>query len=52
MEAESREHVLAAGIEVTDIDMPAFQRAAQPLLERYLESDALRSPYTQIRALA
>ena len=52
MEAESREHVLAAGIEVTEIDMPAFQRAAQPLLERYLESESLRSLYTQIRALA
>ena len=52
MEAESREHVLAAGIEVTEIDMPAFRRAAQPLLERYLESESLRSLYSQIRALA
>jgi tripartite ATP-independent transporter DctP family solute receptor len=52
MEAESREQVLAAGIEVTTIDMPAFRRAAQPLLQRYLQSESLRSLYTQIRALA
>lgn len=52
MEEESRQHVLASGIEVTEIDMSAFRRAAQPLLERYLESQQLRALYEQIRALA
>lgn len=52
MEEESRQHVLASGIEVTKIDISAFQRAAQPLLARYLESEKLRKLYDQIRALA
>ena len=41
-----------AGIEISEIDMAAFTRAAQPLLKRYLQSDALRSLYDDIKALA
>ena len=52
MEAESRQHVIDAGIEISEIDMAAFTRAAQPLLKRYLQSDALRSLYDDIKALA
>lgn len=52
MEEESRKYVIEAGVETCEIDMAAFKRAAQPMLERYLRSDMLRSLYEQIRALA
>jgi tripartite ATP-independent transporter DctP family solute receptor len=51
MEEDSRKHVIEAGIQISEIDAPAFRRAAQPMLERYLRSDSLRSLYEQIRAL-
>jgi tripartite ATP-independent transporter DctP family solute receptor len=52
MEEESRQHVIEAGIEISEIDLAAFKRAAQPMLERYLGSGSLRSLYEQIKALA
>jgi tripartite ATP-independent transporter DctP family solute receptor len=52
MEEDSKQHVIASGIEVSEIDMGAFRRAAQPMLDRYLQSTTLRSLYSQIRSLA
>src|SRR5690606_27484621 len=51
MEAESRRFVIGAGIEVTEVDRQAFERAARPLLETYLAgNELLRSLYAKIRA--
>lgn len=52
MEEDSRKHVIASGIQVCEIDQAAFHRAAQPVLERYLRTESLRTLYEQIRALA
>lgn len=53
MEAESRRFVIGAGIEVTEVDRQAFERAARPLLETYLAgNELLRSLYAKIRAVS
>ncbi len=52
MEADSRAHVLAAGVKANDVDAQAFHRAASPLLERYLDDAGLSMLYKNIRALA
>ncbi len=52
MEADSRAHVLAAGVQANDVDAQAFHRAASPLLERYLDDAGLSMLYKNIRALA
>lgn len=52
MEEESRKQVIDAGIEISEIDMTAFRRAAEPMMKRYLRSVAIQSLYEQIRALA
>jgi tripartite ATP-independent transporter DctP family solute receptor len=52
MEAESRAHVLGAGVAANQADLAAFQRAAAPVLERYVQGNGLRTLYEGIRALA
>jgi TRAP-type C4-dicarboxylate transport system substrate-binding protein len=51
-EGESRAAVEKAGVKVTDVDREAFQKAAAPVLERYLKDTALNRLYRDIRALA
>lgn len=52
MDAESREFVLKAGVQANDVDNAAFHRAAQPLVERYLQQQGLSQVYESIRAVA
>jgi tripartite ATP-independent transporter DctP family solute receptor len=52
MEADSRTHVLAAGVVPNEVDRAAFHRAAAPLLERYLTERAAADLYDNIRRLA
>ena len=51
-EGESRAAVEKAGVKVTDVDRNAFQKAAAPVLERYLRDTELNRLYRDIRALA
>jgi TRAP-type C4-dicarboxylate transport system substrate-binding protein len=51
-EAESRAAVVAAGVQVTEVDRSAFHRAAEPVLEKYLGDAELRHLYEGIRAAA
>jgi tripartite ATP-independent transporter DctP family solute receptor len=51
-EAESRAAVIAAGVQVTEVDRAAFHRAAEPVLESYLEDAELQRLYEGIRASA
>jgi TRAP-type C4-dicarboxylate transport system substrate-binding protein len=51
MEADSRAHVLAAGVKANDVNIPAFRKAAAPIHERYLADRTLRDLFDDIRAL-
>ncbi|HSD75315.1 MAG TPA: TRAP transporter substrate-binding protein [Steroidobacteraceae bacterium] len=51
-EAESRAAVIAAGVQVTEVDRAAFHRAAEPVLASYLKDPELQRLYAGIRALA
>ncbi len=51
-EANAREHVLAAGVQFNTVDIPAFRRAAQPLVDRYARKPALGALINNIRAMA
>lgn len=51
-EAESRAKVIAAGVRVNDVDLPAFHSAAAPVLELYLKDPELLQLYQGIRAVA
>lgn len=51
-ESSAREAVLQAGVKFNDVDMPAFRRAAQPLLDEYLRDPQVGALHRQIRALA
>lgn len=51
-EAESRAAVEKDGVQVTNVDRKAFQKAAAPLLAEYLKESDLDRLYRQIRALA
>lgn len=50
MEAESRKLVLDAGVEFNEVDRDAFQRAARPVIEKYVSRSALQPLYEQIQA--
>jgi tripartite ATP-independent transporter DctP family solute receptor len=50
MEAESRDFVIKAGVQVNDVDREAFHRAAQPLVESTLRDATLRKLYEDIRS--
>lgn len=52
MEADSREFVLNAGVQRNDVDLDAFRRAAQPVVESTLQDARLRKLYEQVRAAA
>jgi tripartite ATP-independent transporter DctP family solute receptor len=52
MEADSRAHVLTAGIKANDVNVPAFRKAVMPIHERYLADRTLRDLFDDIRALA
>jgi tripartite ATP-independent transporter DctP family solute receptor len=51
-EAESRAAVIAAGVQVTEVDRGAFHRAAEPVLKSYLSDPELQRLYGGIRAVA
>ena len=51
-EAEARKVVVAAGVHFNTCDIPAFRRAAQPLLDDYHRNPAIESLTRRIRALA
>jgi tripartite ATP-independent transporter DctP family solute receptor len=50
-ESEARAAVEKAGVQIGEVDRAAFQKAARPLLERYLRDGALSGLYRDIRAL-
>jgi tripartite ATP-independent transporter DctP family solute receptor len=52
MEADSREFVVNNGVQVNDVDIDAFRRAARPVVESTLEDALLRKRYEEIRAAA
>jgi tripartite ATP-independent transporter DctP family solute receptor len=51
-EAESQATVIAAGVQVNQVDRVAFHRAAEPLLAAYLRDSELNALYQGIRAAA
>ena len=51
-EAVARRTVLASGVRFNDCDIPAFRRAAQPLLDVYHRDPAIEDLTRRIRALA
>ena len=51
-EAESRAFVIANGVSVSEIDRPAFERAAAPMLRSHLRDPRLERLYRAIRAQA
>ena len=51
-EAAAREDVKAHGIQFNDVDMPAFRKAAAPLLAQYHQRPEIEALYRRIRALA
>lgn len=52
MEADSREQVIASGMNVNEVNMVSFRKAAQPMLTSYLQRTALNALYSAIRDLA
>lgn len=51
-EGKAREAVLASGIKVNDVDIEAFRKAAQPLLDEYHRKPEIEALYRRIRDLA
>jgi TRAP-type C4-dicarboxylate transport system substrate-binding protein len=51
-EAASKAKVLAAGIQVNEVDRAAFHQATAPLLRSYLKDPELDELYRGIRAVA
>ena len=51
-EAAARRTVVESGVRFNDVDIPAFRRAAQPLLAQYRRDAAIDALYQRIRALA
>ena len=51
-EAQARATVMAAGVKANAVDIPAFRRAAQPLLDAYHRDPAIEALTRRIRALA
>jgi tripartite ATP-independent transporter DctP family solute receptor len=51
-EAEARAAVVAAGVQVTQVDREAFAAATRPVLDKYLGSPQLRALYDRIAATA
>jgi tripartite ATP-independent transporter DctP family solute receptor len=51
-EAESRAAIEKAGVQITEVDRQAFQKAAEPFLASYLKEAELSRLYRDIRAVA
>ena len=51
-EAVARRTVAESGVQANDCDIPAFRRAAQPLLDAYQRDPAIADLTRRIRALA
>lgn len=51
-EARAREAVLAGGARLNAVDLPAFRKAAAPLLRQYLQKPQLAALHRRIRDLA
>ena len=51
-EALARRTVAGSGVLANDCDIPAFRRAAQPLLDAYQRDPAIADLTRRIRALA
>ncbi|MDR0184180.1 TRAP transporter substrate-binding protein [Lysobacter sp. UC] len=51
-EDAARVAVKEAGVRFNDVDMPAFRRAAQPLLDEYLRKPGIGALYRRIRDMA
>jgi tripartite ATP-independent transporter DctP family solute receptor len=52
MQAEAREIVIKAGTKVVDVDRPAFERAVQPVLKKYLQHPEIAMLYEQTKNIA
>jgi len=48
-ENTARQAVIDYGVEMNDVDMPAFRRVAEPLLADYRRDPAIDSLYRRIR---
>jgi tripartite ATP-independent transporter DctP family solute receptor len=48
----ARKAVIAHGVRVNDVDLPAFRKAAQPLLDEYHRVPEIEALYRRIRDLA
>lgn len=51
-ESAARKTVVDSGVRFNDVDIPAFRRAAQPLLAAYRRDPVIDDLYARIRALA
>lgn len=51
-EAVARKAVLDAGVKFNEADLPAFRRAAQPLLDEYHRNPEIEALFKRVRALA
>lgn len=51
-ESEARKAVLEHGIQANEVDIPAFRKAAQPLLDAYHQQPRIEALYRRIRDLA
>ena len=51
-EGSARAAVLEAGIKFNDVDLAAFRKAAQPLLDEYHRKPEIEALYRRIRDLA
>ena len=51
-EAQARQEVLDFGVAVNDVDMPAFRKAAAPLLAEYRRQPEIEALYRRIRDFA
>ncbi len=51
-EAESRDFVIGHGVQVSEIDRPAFEQAAAPMLRAHLRDPLLERMYRAIRSQA
>ena len=51
-EGKARQTVLAHGVKANAVDMPAFRKAADPLLRKYLQQPDVAAIYRRIREFA
>lgn len=51
-EGKAREEVSKYGVAINEVDLPAFQKAAEPLRDEYLRQPEIEALYRRIRAFA